>query len=312
MTVDDTFVLFENQSQCNKFLNYLNDQHPNIRFTKQEEANKEISFLDIMIRRYNNKFFTSLFRKTTFTGLGTNFFSFCPLIFKINAIKTLLYRAYNLCSTYESFHQEIKFLIDYFCNNSFPDKLVSFQIKKFLSNIFEPKQKISTVPKRKLYITLPYLGYLSDKLKSELMPILLKFCPQLDIIIVFKNERTIGSFFRVKEKIPTLLNSMVVYKYSCASCNASYIGSTTRRLFVRIAEHKGVSSRTGQITQTQSNSAIRDHSFDKDHPLLSSNFSIIDRAYFKYDLLLTESLHIHKDKPSLNNYLSAVKLNIAG
>ena len=174
-----------------------------------------------------------------------------------------------------------------------------------------PKDKLQTAPKQKLFITLPYLGYLSDKLKLELMPLFSKFCPQLNINLIFMNERTIGSFFRVKEKLPSLLNSMVVYKYSCASCNASYIGSTTRRLNVRIAEHKGISSRTGQITQTQSNSAIRDHALEKDHPLLTSNFSIVDRAYFKYDLLLTESLHIHQDKPSLNNYLSAVKLNIA-
>ena len=309
--VDDTFILFENQSHCIKFLDYLNSQHPNIKFTKQEEVNNEISFLDVLVKRYNNKFFTSLFRKNTFTGLGSNFFSFCPPIFKINAIKTLIYRAYHICSTYESFHQEVNFLIDYFCNNSFPSKLISFHIKKFLNNIFVQHDKIPTVPKQKLFITLPYLGYLSDKLKSELMPLFSKFCPQLNIILIFKNDCTLKSFFKVKEKLPLLLNSMVVYKYSCASCNASYIGSTTRRLFVRIAEHKGISSRTGQITQTQSNSAIRDHSLEKDHPLLTSGFSIIDRAYFKYDLLLAESLHIHNDKPSLNNYLSAVKLNIA-
>ena len=167
------------------------------------------------------------------------------------------------------------------------------------------------MPKQKLYVTLPYLGYLSDKLKLELTSLFSKFCPQLNVLLIFKNDQTISSFFRVKEKIPLLLNSMVVYKYSCASCNASYIGSTTRRLFVRICEHKGISSRTGQITQTQSNSAIRDHSLEKDHPLLTSNFTIIDKAYYKYDLLLCESLHILSEKPSLNNYLSAIKLNIA-
>ena len=90
-----------------------------------------------------------------------------------------------------------------------------------------------------------------------------KFCPQLNVMLIFKNDQTIGIFFKVKEKIPQLLNSMIVYKYNCASCSASYIGSTTRRFYVRISEHKGISSRTGQVTQTQSNSAIKDHSLKK-------------------------------------------------
>ena len=155
---------------------------------------------------------------------------------------------------------------------------------------------------------MPYLGYLSVKMKKELSDLFSKYLPHLNIIVVFKNDKSIGSFFKVKEKLEPLLCSGIIYKYSCSSCNACYIGSTSRRLFVRIAEHRGVSSRTGQIGATQAFSAIRDHCLEKDHLLKTDNFSIIDGSSCKFDLLIKESIHIHTGKPSLNNQMSALKL----
>ena len=255
-------------------------------------------------------FTTSLYRKSTFTGLGTNFCSFCQYLFEVNAIKTLIYRAYNICSTYKAFHNKIQFLVKYFCSNCFPEKLVLSEIRKFLCNVYNTKPKLTTVPKQKKYVTLPYVGYLSEKMKNELTALFSKFLPHLNIIIIFTNHMSIGSFFRIKEKLDPLLNSGIVYKYSCSSCNACYIGSSSRRLFVRISEHKGVSSRTGQISATQAFSAIREHCLDKDHVLKTENFSIIDRSYCKYDLLIKESIHISSEKPILNNQMTALKLHI--
>ena len=45
---------------------------------------------------YKNGFSTSEFRKPIFTGRGLGFFSFSPLLFKINYIKTLLFRAHKI------------------------------------------------------------------------------------------------------------------------------------------------------------------------------------------------------------------------
>ena len=243
--MDDIFLLFDRQEQCLQFVHYLNQKHPSIKFTIEMENNCKLSFLDVTVNRINNIFETSLFRKPSFTGLGSNFFSFCPLIFKVNALKTLLYRAFHICSSYQALHLELTFLTKYFCQNSFPNKLVSYHIRQFLWKQYDNKPKLHTVAKKEKFIVLPYLGYVSDKMKAELAVIFTKFLPHLNIRITFNNSKTIGSLFRLKDKLPTLLNAMVVYKYSCPSCNASYIGSTTRRLHVRIAEHKGVSSRTG-------------------------------------------------------------------
>ena len=90
--MDDTCLLFRHQEHIDKFLNYLNMQHNNIQFTSEKEANGFLPFLDCNISRENSRFVTSVYRKQTFTGLGLSYFSHCPIIFKINSIKTLLNR----------------------------------------------------------------------------------------------------------------------------------------------------------------------------------------------------------------------------
>ena len=73
--VDDTFfLLFRDPAHANLFLNYLNSKHQNTSFTCEIENNSSLPFLDVNICRNSNKFDTKVFRKSTFTGLGTNFF----------------------------------------------------------------------------------------------------------------------------------------------------------------------------------------------------------------------------------------------
>ena len=86
--VDDTLAAFSSQQHAESFLDTLNNLHPNLTFTMESEANNQISFLDVLVSRDNNHFTTSIFRKSTFTGLGLQFSSFCPLQFKINSIST--------------------------------------------------------------------------------------------------------------------------------------------------------------------------------------------------------------------------------
>ena len=71
--VDDIFVTFNSYAQLIKFVDYMNHQHPNIKFTFEVEKNNNFSFLDVKICRENIKFITSVFRKPTFSGVFTKF-----------------------------------------------------------------------------------------------------------------------------------------------------------------------------------------------------------------------------------------------
>ena len=301
--VDDTFLLFENLDQIENFLNYLNAQHPNIRFTKEVENSESLSFLDILITKVNNKFETSVFRKETFTGLGMHFLSFEPIIYKINALQTLIYRAYHLSSNYLKFHNEINFLHSFFHNNGFPSNMFYKYVKQFLNKQKEDKPKEMSVPKLPVYVAFPYYGYVSEKVKSELKDIVFRRFPQINFRPIFRNNCMIGSFFRHKEKLPTSMCSNLVYSYKCLLCNKQYIGSTVRQLQCRISEHMGVSVRTGLPMTNNPNSAIFKHRFDTDHPIEKDEFKIKRFCHNRYDVRLLEALYIKKERPELNDGL---------
>ena len=200
--VDDSFVLFHCRLHAEQFLNYLNSKHPRIRFSMETEENNELSFLDINVKKVNGKFETSVYRKKTFTGLGISFFSFIPISFKKCAILTLIHRAYRLCSNFESLHNEFSFIKSFFKINGFPTKMVERSIYKFLNKIYDPPILVTTVSKFKLYVTLPYFGVQSGKLKDELCTLIRKFYPHININVVLVNNFTIGSFFKYKDRIP--------------------------------------------------------------------------------------------------------------
>ena len=47
--VDDTFCLFHSERDATLFFNYINNQHPNIRFTMERETDHVLPFLDVLI-----------------------------------------------------------------------------------------------------------------------------------------------------------------------------------------------------------------------------------------------------------------------
>ena len=54
----------------------MNSRHPNIQFTCEGESNNKTSFLDVSIKRMNNKLVTSLYRKKTCSGIYMNYNNF--------------------------------------------------------------------------------------------------------------------------------------------------------------------------------------------------------------------------------------------
>ena len=86
--VDDTFMIFEREEQINLFYEYLNKQHQKIRFTMEKGENNKLPFLDLLLERNNSdQLDISIYRKPTYSGLGTNFLSACFEKYKINIIK---------------------------------------------------------------------------------------------------------------------------------------------------------------------------------------------------------------------------------
>ena len=306
--VDDTFLLFKDPLHVKQFQLYLNNKHSNIKFTIENEVDGKLPFLDILLTKNNNKISTSVYRKPTFTGLGINFLSFVPEQFKENAIKTLVYRCYNICSDWQAIHNELTFLISFFQSNNFPLHLIYDNIKAFLNKTFTTVPTKNTDKSKYQYIILPFYGLLSYSIRKTLHKLLKQRYPDTIFRYIFTNGKTISTLFRHKESLPSPLISKIVYQYECLSCGAKYVGQTQRNLFLRTAEHMGLSPRTGRKIQNPAFSAIRSHSLNANHPFDSSNFKIIHRAKNNFDLLLLESLYIKHLSPELNNQTSSYPL----
>ena len=144
-------------------------------------------------------------------------------------------------------------------SNGFPLGLINSAIKIFLCNKYIPVSS-SSIESRKIYFSMPYFGQQSEKLKTELLFLLSKYFKNVDFNIVLVNSFKVGSFFSYKDRLPKAMCASLVYKFSCARCASEYVGSTTRTLHTRVAEHAGRSFRTGSILSVPPHSMVRTHS----------------------------------------------------
>ena len=309
--IDDTCLFFKTKQDSEHFLHYINSMHNSIKFTTEHEQGNSLPFLDVKITRNNNVFHTSVYRKPSFSGLGTSFFSYCCKVFKTNGIQTLLNRAYNICSSPLALRNEIAFLKDFFHSNGFPKQLFQQQTEKFFAKKLDYQQTFQSVDKKPMYFSLPYFGHKSILLSMELTKLVSNYFYHINPKMVQVNNFRIGSFFKFKDALPKNLCSSVVYKYSCPqACGSVYIGSTIRTLHTRVTEHRGVSNRTGMPLRCPSQSSPRAHSEQCSGDVVPGDFTIIGGNKNLTDLRILESLYILKLKPNLNETMSAFPLKI--
>ena len=154
-------------------------------------------------------------------------------------IFTLFFRIFLIVPDFSKFHEEVNYLKDVLKKNYFPTNLVDKYIKIFLNKQFSQKILEHTVPKKELFIVLPYLGMSSLCLRTHLQKSInsnMSFCK---IKIIFKSSTRLANFFRFKGKIPLCLCSNIVYKFACGRFNATYYGETRCHFKIRVGEHSG-------------------------------------------------------------------------
>ena len=79
-----------------------------------------------------------------------------------------------------------------------------------------------TVPKKTLFLVLPYLGPLSLQTRTQFRESLKGILNCCKLQIVFKSQNKLAKAFHFKDRIPKELTSGVVYKFHCRLCNESY------------------------------------------------------------------------------------------
>ena len=99
--------VFKNEQDAMSFFDFINSQHPNIKFTFEKQNDGKLSFLDVLINNSSHDCVFSVFHKKTYTGLLTNFFSFTPFRYKIGLIRTLIDRTYKINNTSSGFQNDL-------------------------------------------------------------------------------------------------------------------------------------------------------------------------------------------------------------
>ena len=138
--MNDTFVVFNNESQCDVFLDKLNSLHPSLHFIFEKESNCSLPFLDVLVEKLSSGFITSIYRKPTFSGQYIRWNSLSPQTRKIPLNHdSLSHRILSICSPerLQSELDKIKFIL---LANENPDHITNSCMARKIKHFHVPPQ----------------------------------------------------------------------------------------------------------------------------------------------------------------------------
>ena len=299
--VDDTFAVFKKESQCDTFLNVLNNLHPALEFTYEKESNNTINFLDVSIQREDNNIITDIYRKPTFTGEAMKWSSFSPSSSKTKLISTLVDRAMKICSP-SRLNSEILRLKTLFRQNGYPDEVVEKTIMRKL--LKKPDDdELTDNNFRHVYLRLPYIGQTSHRYGKIMSRAISETYDSVRLKCIFQTRKV--PVKSSKDVLPTLCKSNVIYLFVC-QCEKAYVGRTTQSLKTRVDQHVPIGLRS-KISNNlplpkTAPSSIAQHLLENKACALkfSTNcFSILAYARNDFHLSILEAIFISTLNPDL-------------
>ena len=175
--------------------------------------------------------------------------------------------------------------------------------QEILDKLFIKRKKVKdSSTEKEIMISFEFLGKTSLEVKRQLIEIFQTCSKDIKLNVVFKSSVRVSNAFRFKDQIPKCLNSMLLYKFTCNTCNSVYISKTKRHYLARQFEHLGLSVFTNKAFRYSDKdaTAIRKHCYHQNHVNCTDNFKIMGNSVNNYFLQLKESLLILKLRPTLN------------
>ena len=222
--VDDVIVIVPEDTDLDDKLARLNEVDHRIQFTKEEESNQSLPFLDVMIIRTEDALKYKVYRKDTCKEDYIHFFSAHGDRVKSGIIIGFYLRAYRICSE-EYLEQELAYIQEVFRNLKYPKAMI-VRCKAKASKIRRQKSKTEERKKLKV-VVVPH---------SEHVDTIAHFLKGTEVALVSKTGRNIGHI--VKNSHKSSHEHSLVYKIPCTGCTKPYYGETGRSLQVRLNEHR--------------------------------------------------------------------------
>nr|VZI19092.1 unnamed protein product [Spirometra erinaceieuropaei] len=283
--VDDTFVIIE-KDKLSGFQDLLNSIFPDIQFTREDEEDEKLPFLDVLVRRTpDGELSTTVYRKATNTTQVLNYHSNHPLVHKRGCVRALFDRVKTHCSEPEGRMQELRHLRDQLTKNGYPNSFISRCIRAH-------PRRTNGRETPTIWHSLPYIKNVSEATE--------RIASELGVGIAHHPAATMRSrIMKMKDRLDAGEQSGVVYRIPCQNCPCHYTGQTGRRLSSRILEHKRAVRRGDPLSQVATHTLEEGHEFD------FANTRILARAGNKTGRELleawvsdTNSINRHIDLPA--------------
>jgi hypothetical protein len=300
--VDDTITVIHKDS-VERALANLNSFNKNIKFTYELETDNKIAFLDVMLMRQQGEIETTVYRKPTSNDIYIHWQSVAPKSWCFSTLKSLILRAYKVCSSGIHRELEIEHLRKAFMNvNGYPAWAITKMIKAVDEGTRAPEGETTTRP---AMLSVPYKGKEGEKLIHSLNKCLTSVTTDdKSMQVVYKGTK-LGSQFKTKDKTKVEHIHNIVYKVQCPAdnCGATYVGETGRRLAVRAMEH---GHRDGR-SYVSGHSRICGH-----QPVSLGDFRVLTNNIrgSLHKRRIVEALYIRELAPTLNKQGASVQLSL--
>ena len=315
--IDDT-ISYNKIGSIKHILSLLNSFDENIQFTFESENKGTLPFLDVLLCRNGRELITTVYRKKTNNDIYLNWNAFAPVSWKRGTLRTLVQRAYLVCSTETYLKEELTYLEKvFFEKNNYPKYVINqvfTQVKEEhksrnynnnIKNSIAVSITLENKNEKRHSLTIPYQGEKGDYLIKSMKRNLKKILPNNVKPQITYTGRKLGSLFETKDQTIFEHKHDVIYHGKCPAenCVDDYIGEKARRVNERIVDHTG----------RDVNSHLLKHLIESGHkPLEAVHYKIIGTGYRKDTMKrkLSEALFIKELNPTLNKQEKSVPLKL--
>ena len=227
--VDDVFSIVH-KAYLQKLLDHINNLHPQTQFTKEEENNSILPFLDTLVQRnYDKAISVKIYIRPTHTNKYLEYTSHKPTSANQSAIAALFDRADNAVFNEKDKIEEKHHILATLQQNSYPKEFIQRTVKKQSGRKEQPRECPEEEPKQTKSIKLPYI----QGVRGQIKPAVNKH----NIKATFYTQTTFRNLLsKPKDPIPKEGRN-TVYQLNCKDCEAVYAGETKRTLNIRAEEH---------------------------------------------------------------------------
>ena len=291
--VDDIITAVP-EDNIEEVLNVFNNFDKDLTFTiEKEDANNSVPFLDTrVIRNKEGCLKLDWYQKETSSGRYIHYASQHPISTKVNFIKEMSKRIRSISDEQLITKNLRKFEIQ-LKNNGYPNTLIKSLLYRMANEErhtqqgeqYDVQSKENTDSKK--YSTLMAIPNLTSKLVNVFR--------KENIQIAIKNRKTVGTVYsNLKDKIPVINRSNVVYQLNCKDCEGIYIGHTSQLLKNRMAGHKSDCKHNAERCM------LAKHVQEKDHQINYNEVKILCQEPMYQKRLFHEMYHIYTQQNTMN------------